>query len=91
MAFVAWEEGTQVVVFTRCQRSLIDGRTRGHHPDDFALHQAGRLAGILHLLADRHFVSALQQPVHIRLAPADGNTSHGVPTARGQHHIKLPR
>ncbi len=66
-----------IIILVRIHGLDIQIGSRRHDPHDLPLHDSLGLLGILHLLADRHFVALLNQLVQISLQCMVGYAAHG--------------
>ena len=65
------------IVLARFEDCGIRRRARSNHANDFATHELLAGAGLLHLLADRHFVTSPDQPRDVAIRRVIRHAAHG--------------
>ena len=93
---VARADAADIVVLLRGYGVFQGNRPRRDDLDDLALDDALDRLRILHLLADRHFVALVDQPLDIGVGRVEGHAAHGNPllisdAPSGQRQIQFPR
>ena len=93
---VARADAADIVVLLRGYGVFQGNRPRRDDLDDLALDDALDRLRILHLLADRHFVALVDQPLNIGVGRVEGHAAHGNPllisdAPSGQRQIQFPR
>lgn len=87
---------SEVVVLTGTQKRRFGGGARRHNPREFPFYELLGETRIFHLIADRHAVTALNEPGDISLGGVIGNAAHGdgltfLLVTGGQCDLKFPR
>ena len=87
---VEMAERHQIIVLVRLQQTLVEMRSWTQDLRHLALHQ---LAGarLLHLVANGHLSSGLQQPAQIPRGCVERNPAHRHHPALGQRHVQQLR
>ncbi len=66
-----------IIIFIILEHTALDDGAGRYHPNDIALYKALGQSGILHLLADGHFVTLGDQTRHIAFIRVERHTAHG--------------